>query len=212
MPKLPEKHARIGRPPSKSARSHSAIMDAVYELLQEKSARDLTMEAVAKRAKVGKPTLYKWWPTKAALIMAMFHERLAGKPVSSSAPTVEAALLAKMRRMAIDFDGLFGKVMADLIAEGQSDPHLLQELHDHICIRRHHTVADIERGKQSGEFLPYADSELVIDMLFGPAYYRLLLGFPPLTQAYAEALTQEVLRGIKAGNRPKHLRKGSPPA
>jgi len=42
------------------AASHIAIMDAVYALLQEKSVRDLTMEEVAKRAKVGKPTLYKW--------------------------------------------------------------------------------------------------------------------------------------------------------
>jgi hypothetical protein len=41
--------------------SHAAIMDAVYRLLKEKPARDLTMDAVAKRADVGKPTLYKWW-------------------------------------------------------------------------------------------------------------------------------------------------------
>ncbi len=172
-------------------------MDAVYELLEEKPVRDLTMEAVAKRAKVGKPTLYKWWPTKSALIMAMFHERLAGKPVSSSAKTVEAALLAKMQRLVHDFNGLFGKVMADLIAEAQSDPSLLQELHDHICVRRTHTAADIERGKKAGEFLPDTDTELVVDLLFGPPYYRLLLGFLPLTQPYAEALIAQVLSGIK---------------
>ena len=179
-------------------------MDAVYEMLQETSARDLTMEAVAKRAKVGKPTLYKWWPTKAALIMAMFQERLVGKPISSSAPTVEAALLAKMRRLAIDLDGVFGKVMADLIGEGQSDQKLLKELHSHFCVRRLHTAADIERGKKSGEFLPNTDAELVMDMLFGPAYYRLLGGFPPLTQAYVEALTEGVLRGIRSAT-PKKI-------
>ena len=49
-------------------------MDAVYSLLQKKSVRDLTMEEVAKRAKVGKPTLYKWWSTKAALVLAMLCE------------------------------------------------------------------------------------------------------------------------------------------
>jgi len=59
------------------AASHIAIMDAVYALLQEKSVRDLTMEEVAKRAKVGKPTLYKWWQTKAALVLAMLCERMA---------------------------------------------------------------------------------------------------------------------------------------
>ena len=47
--------------------SHAAIMDAIYELLEEKPARELTMEAVANRANVGKPTLYKWWSFKAAL-------------------------------------------------------------------------------------------------------------------------------------------------
>jgi AcrR family transcriptional regulator len=60
-----------------SDRSHAAIMDAVYTLLQEKSVRDLTIEEVAKRARVGKPTLYKWWPTKATLVLAMLCERMA---------------------------------------------------------------------------------------------------------------------------------------
>ena len=50
---------RTGRPPAAAAESHAAIMDAVYALLQEGPARDLTMEAVARRAGVGKPTLYK---------------------------------------------------------------------------------------------------------------------------------------------------------
>ena len=70
-------------------------MDAVYELLQETCARYLTMEVVAKRTNVGRPTLYKWWPSKAALLMAMFHERLAEKPGKPSSATMEAALLLK---------------------------------------------------------------------------------------------------------------------
>src|ERR1700694_4453977 len=68
---------RRGRPPSEMAASHDVIMDAVYALLEEKSVRDLTIEAVAKRAGVGKPTLYKWWPTKATLVLAMLCERMA---------------------------------------------------------------------------------------------------------------------------------------
>jgi len=194
---LPSETKRIGRPRSEAAESHAEIMDAVYELLQEKSARDLTMEAIAKRAKVGKPTLYKWWPSKAALIMAMFHERLVGKPVNSPAITAEAALRAKVGRLVGDFNGLFGKVMADLIAEAQGDPALLGELHAHIRARRADTVADVERGKATGEFLPDTDAELVVDTVFGPVYYRLLFGFTPLTRDYGEALIDQVLRGIQ---------------
>ncbi len=111
-------------------------MDAVNDLLQETSSRDLTMETVAKRAKVGKPTLYKCWPSKAALIMAMFNERLVGKLVSSSAKTVEEALRTKLHRLVVDFNGLFGKVMADLIGETQSDSKLIEDLHEHISKRR----------------------------------------------------------------------------
>src|ERR1700685_881235 len=154
MPKRP-RTMRRGRPRSHAAESHAAIMDAVYELLQKRPASDLTMEAVATRAKVGKPTLYKWWPSKAALIMAMFHERLAAKLEVSPAATAEQAIRAKMRHLIGEFNGLFGKVMADLIAEGQRDPGILQELYErHISLRRASTVADIERGKASGELVP----------------------------------------------------------
>ncbi len=172
-------------------------MDSVYELLQEVPARHLTMDAVAKRANVGRPTLYKWWPSKAALLMAMFHERLAENPDKSAVTTVEASVRAKMYRVATSLNGLFGKVMGDLVAEGQSDPKVLQDLHNHICKRRVRSVAEIERGKSTGEFRHDIDSEVVVDMLLGPLYYRLLLGFRPLTRAYADQLTQQVMRAIK---------------
>ena len=76
MSSTPSARRSRGRPPGTTAESHALILDAVYELLQERSVRDLTIEAVAKRAKVGKPTIYKWWPTKADLVMAMLLERL----------------------------------------------------------------------------------------------------------------------------------------
>src|ERR1700760_4268213 len=123
---------QLGRPRSETAVSHAAIMDAVYELLRTTPARDLTMEAVAKRAGVGKPTLYKWWPTKAALIMAMFHERVAGKLEVPKSATAEEAMRAKMRRMITEFNGLYGKIVGDLIAEGQSDPAILKELYESL--------------------------------------------------------------------------------
>ena len=66
----------IGRPRATAASAHEAIIDAVYELLQVRSVRDLTMEEIAKRAGVGKPTLYKWWSSKAALVLTMLRERV----------------------------------------------------------------------------------------------------------------------------------------
>lgn len=194
--------ARPGRPREKAAGSHSAILDAVHDLLLETSVRDLTMEAVARRAGVGKPTLYKWWPSKAALVFAMFHERLARDARVPEAETVEALLRARMRHLVRAFNGTFGKVMAELIAEGQGDPAVLRELYDrHIGPRRAATIADIERGIAGGEFACGANPELLVDAIFGPVYYRLLLRLTPLTEEYGEDLIDQVLHGAPVASR-----------
>src|SRR6266487_5463606 len=143
---------RKGRPPSDRAASHAAIMDAVYALLQEKSVRDLTIEEVAKRAKVGKPTLYKWWPTKAALVLAMLCERMAPNLEKPTGLSAEESLRFRVRRLIDAFNGPFGKIVAGLIAEGQSEPAILQEFFDGwVRPRRNATIADLQRSKNAGE-------------------------------------------------------------
>lgn len=197
MPKIAPKSAR-GRPRSEAAESHAAILDAVYELLQEGSARDLTFEAVAKRAQVGRPTLYKWWPSKSALVLATFHERIARNGEDPLAGTAEEVIRAKVRRLIRELNGLFGKVMADLIAEGQSEPAVLQDLYEqHMKSRRAATAADVERGKAAGEFAPDIDPELLIDAIFSPIFIRLLLRYAPLTERYGDELVDQVLRGAR---------------
>ena len=187
-----------GRPRSEAAASHAAIMDAVSALLEETSARDLTMEAVAKRAKVGKPTLYKWWPSKSALILAMFHERMARRSELVVPGTAEENIRRKVRGIIQEFNGPFGRVLADLIAEGQSEPALLQELFEqHMLARRQAIIADVERGKAAGEFTADTNPEVVIDAIIGALYYRLLLRFALLTESYGDALVDQVLRGAR---------------
>ena len=193
---------RVGRPRGEVAVSHEAIMDAVYGLLEEKPARELTMEAVAKRANVGKPTLYKWWPSKAALIMAMFHERLDQPLEIPVTATAEEAIRARMRRLIRVVNGLFGKVVGELIAEGQSDPEILREFYErHVSLRRASAVAEIERGKVAGEFSADTDAELLVDAIFAPVYYRLLLRFAPLTEKYGNDLIDQVLLGLRMNQR-----------
>jgi AcrR family transcriptional regulator len=189
---------RIGRPRSEAASAHEAILDAVHALLQEKSVRELTMEAVAKRAGVGKPTLYKWWPSKAALVFAMFHERLTTKPATLLTETVEQSIRSRVRGLIVNFQGLFGKVMTELIAEGQNDPALMRELYDqHIGERRASIIAEIEHAKASGEFRANVDSELLVDEIIGPIYYRMLLRIAPLDEAYGDRLIDQVLFGVR---------------
>ena len=173
-------------------------MDAVFALLKEKPARDLTMDAIAKRASVGKPTLYKWWPSKAALILAMFHERFSGHLDPPLTTTTEKALRSRVKYLIAECNGLFGKVVADLIAEGQADPSILKDLYEnHIRQRRSSTLADIQRGIATGELAKHTDPDLLIDAIFAPVYLRLLLRSAPLTEAYGNQLIDQAFLGIR---------------
>src|SRR5580698_974627 len=193
--------ARKGRPPSEMAASHSAIMDAVYTLLQEKSVRDLTIEEVAKRARVGKPTLYRWWPTKATLVLAMLCERMAPNLEKPTLLTAEESLRLRVRRLIDAFNGPFGKIVAGLIAEGQSEPAIRQAFFDRwVSPRRSATITDLQRGKNTGELRSDTEPDLLNDAIFGAIYYRFLLGSRPFTRRFGEELVEQVIRGHRSGN------------
>src|SRR6184192_4097255 len=199
--KRPPPAGRKGRPPSEMAASHAAIIDAVYALLQEKSVRDLTMEEVARRARVGKPTLYKWWPTKATLVLAMLCERMAPNLEKPTGLSAEESLRLRARRLIDAFSGPFGKIVAGLIAEGQSEPAVLQEFFDRwVSPRRNATIADLQRGKDAGELRSETEPELLNDAIFGAIYYRMLLSSGPLTRRFGEDLVEQVIRGHRSGN------------
>jgi AcrR family transcriptional regulator len=199
MKKSVRRVARKGRPRSEAAASHAAIMDAVYALLQKESVRDLTMEAVAKRAGVGKPTLYKWWPTKATLVLAMLCERMAPNLEKPVGLTAEESLRRRVRRVIDAFNGPFGPIVAGLVAEGQSEPAIRQAFFDRwVSPRRGATIADLQRGKDTGELRRNTEPELLNDSIFGAIYYRLLLRSGPLTRRFGEELIDQVLRGHRA--------------
>jgi len=183
--------AALGRPRSASASSHDVILAAVYDLLQETSVRDLTMEKVAKRAGVGKPTLYRWWKTKAALVVAMFNERVVPELDVPKTTAAEDAIRQKVEKLIAAFNGFFGKVIAELIAEGQSDPEVLNELNEHyVKPRRAGTVKDIVDAQKQGLVPKHIDPELVVDAIFGALYFNLLLKIRPLTPEYGDQLVE----------------------
>jgi AcrR family transcriptional regulator len=201
MKNLTPPAVRKGRPPSEMAASHAVIMDAVYALLQVKSVRDLTMEAVAKQAGVGKPTLYKWWPTKATLVLAMLCERMAPTLEKPTVLTAEESLRFRARSLIKAFNGPFGRIVAGLIAEGQSEPAVLQEFFDRwISPRRNATITDLQRGKDAGELRSETEPELLNDAIFGAIYYRMLLRSGPLTRRFGEDLVEQVILGHRSGN------------
>jgi AcrR family transcriptional regulator len=198
MAKENEKKRR-GRPPSAAAASHDAILDAVYDLLHEKSVRDLTIEEIARRAGVGKPTIYKWWPSKAALVMDMLDEHILEDLPAPGARSVEEAIRCPVTELVRRFNGFPGKVAMEILAEGQSDPEVLQEYRDRYLTKRRAVAAEvIERAQASGEFRKDIDPQVLLDMIFGPIYYRRLVRHQKLDQRFANELVDRIIAYVKS--------------
>lgn len=192
--------AKRGRPPRKSASSHGLILDTVLTLLKEMPARSVSMELIARKAGVGKPTLYKWWPSRTALFLDVFRERVDTVPADRETPLdAEEALRLSVRGVTSAFNSFFGKFMADLVAEAQADPALLKRFFsEHIKPRREESKAILDAAIQKGQLRADTDSEVLIDALYGAVYYRLLLRSGPLDQEFADTLVEQSFRGCRA--------------
>lgn len=185
---------RVGRPRSTTATAHQDIISAVYDLLQTTSVRDLTIEGIAKHAGVGKPTLYKWWGSKADIVLTMLEERVVPTLDPPDNLSLEESIRIKARTLVDAFNGFFGKVLSGLIAEAQGDPDLQRKLNQkYILPRRAGTIADIRRAQSEGAFPADIDPDIVVDEVFGSIYFQMLTRLHPLTHDYADRLVAAVL-------------------
>ena len=186
-----------GRP--RSERSHRAILDAANELLDEGGFVDLTIDEVAHRAGVSKPTIYRRWPTKGTLVFEAFSAQfLARQPVPDTG-SLGGDLLAALRRWIRVVKGtVTGRTLVGLIAEAQRDPELAQIWRVQFIgpVRAHHRVM-IDRAFERGEIAPTADPEVILDLTYGPAYHRLLQSHLPLTDRFAQAVVDTVVAGVR---------------
>jgi len=193
---MPEPARERGR--RRSERSHEAIVHATQELLVERGHRELTIEGVAARAGVGKQTIYRWWGSRAELVLEAY---LAGSeaiaPPEESGSTREDVRALLVWLSAVLAQPIGGRVLAGLIADFQHDPDLAEGFHrDVVPARRQAMLSALERGLERGEIRGDADLEVAVDTLHGAVFYRLLLSGAPLDEAFAAQVTDHVLGGI----------------
>ncbi len=182
----------------RSVRSHDAIVAATQELLVERGYRELTIEGVAARAGVGKQTIYRWWPSKAALVLEAY---LAGSDTVPQ-PRSAARRCADVRALLhwlIDVlaQPIGGRVVAGLVADLQHDPDLAEGFHlEVVPARRSAMLAVLEHARDRGELRADADLELAVDTLHGAVFYRLLFSGEPLDAEFTERLARQVIGGL----------------
>lgn len=178
---------KSGRPRCEA--THQAILEATMRLMETQSLRDLTVEGIAREAKVGKPTIYRWWDTKCVLAMDAFFAAAAPRvPPAGSGPAAEA-MAEQVRALVRMLASPVGRFVAEMIGEGQSQKEVMTRFRERFFTQLLAPSRQvIERGKASGQVDTVLDTELAIDMIYGPVYYRLLIRNQPLDEAFADAL------------------------
>jgi AcrR family transcriptional regulator len=191
----PSSTRKAGRPRSETARI--AILDAAYRILMDDGFGRLTIEAVAARAGVGKPTIYRYWNNAQELAMAAFLSRPDVEPVAAADMSARLALKAHMRSVAAAFATSRGRQITLTMASSDPDSELAKAFRTQIILKSRETGrALLETGKRSGEIGGDGGMEAVLDMIYGPIFYRLLAGHAPLDDGFSDSIIDIVFDGI----------------
>lgn len=187
-------HSTRGRP--RLIETESSIRDAARSLLLEVGYDGLTLEAVASRAGVGRPTIYRRWNGKAALVADVLLNELDTNAPFSNKGDVRRTLAHQMRRVARSFSGTEGRWLTNLIVAAQCDGEVARLLRERFLLPRRANALDIIRmGMERGELRKDINPEVLVDALYAPFYHRLLMGHQPLDSRFVTTLLDVVLRG-----------------
>ncbi len=157
------------------------------------------MDAVAEAAGVSKATIYKWWPSKGSLALDVLLRGAAEGVTVHDTGDIAADLDAQMRQLIAYFrDTPAGRAIADLIAEAQRDAEIGEAFRRQwLAPRRAAAWTRLEVAQRRGEIRADLDLDLVMDMLYGPIYYRLMSGHAPLDDELAIRAVDTALRGLR---------------
>ena len=189
-----------GRPRSENARQ--SILRSTIRLLRKSNFADLSIEAIAADAKVGKATVYRWWPNKGALVVDAFAASTEDELHFPDSGSVYKDMSRQMCQWLGVLRSPRGCIVRAILAAGQSDPELLDEFRKRLLRPRRQEAYDtLRRGIERGELPRGLDLDLVLDMLYGSIYMRFLIRHDELSERYIEEVCRVVLEGAAGGER-----------
>ncbi|MGA8539422.1 MAG: TetR/AcrR family transcriptional regulator C-terminal ligand-binding domain-containing protein [Terriglobales bacterium] len=189
------------RPPGRprSEESRQSILRSTLKLLKQSGGLpELSIEAVAADANVGKTTVYRWWPTKGALVADAFSASADEELRFPNTGSVCNDINRQMRSLIRIFRSQRGRIVAALLAGGQSDPELLEAYRERfLWPRRRQAYQTLQRGVDRGELSAGCNFDLILDALYGPILMRFLIRHVKLEESFADEICELVFQGLK---------------
>lgn len=150
--------------------SEEAILDAAHEILAAEGVSGFTIEAVARRARAGKPTIYRWWPSRAHLLFAVFERQK--EPFREPATgTLEGDIRAYLTFLLDCWrDTPAGNIFRSIVAEAQASEAAAHALAQYNIARRE------RNAKWLSKHVPEEDAAILADLITAYAFQRLAAG------------------------------------
>jgi AcrR family transcriptional regulator len=188
---------QLGRPRSQAA--HDAVLKAALRLVTKRGFRAVSVNEIAAEAGVGKMTLYRHWPNKAALVMDSLLVLIGSETDFPEAGSAIQSLRQQLDLQVAFFRSSRGTLIRSLVAEAQSDSELAIAFRERWLNPRREGVRQIMRAAVAeGSLRSDIDIDTAIDLLYGSLYYRLLLGAGALDERFVDSIYDQFLEGHRA--------------
>ncbi len=185
----------VGRPRSAAARR--AVLNAARELLEQGGVGAVTMEGIAARAGVGKPTIYRTWPNAHAVMMAALIDTVDIAASARAGRSVLRALQHQLREIADVFASRTGRSVALILASAEAETELSKAFRHHfILARREEGRALLLAAEWQGRLRADLDLEVALDLIYAPIFYRQLVGHAPIDRRFTDAVLRHALQGL----------------
>ena len=185
-------YRRPGRP--RDPGYDKAILDATLEILTVKGYAGLSIDGVAAKTGVGRPTIYRRWPSKPALVIAALTQSPLLSPAHDTGALRDDLLAFQSDQVRMMNLPASRRITAGLVADLVADPELSETyLDDYVGQRRAAVREALLRGIERGELRPDANLDLIYDLLMGPLFMRSVVRGETLSPDMAEQTVDIVL-------------------
>ena len=185
-----------GRPPSAAARARA--LAAARDILLRDGFGRLTIEAVAATSGTGKPTLYRHWANAQELAMEALIAEAPGPDIAPGSDPKQA-LTAQLTRLVQAFATTRGRQITQALAAADPDSEFTRAFRNRVILASREAGRSlIARAVAEGRASPPPDVEAMLDMIYGPLFFRLLAGHQPLTPDMARSIAETAFAALRA--------------
>jgi AcrR family transcriptional regulator len=193
----------VGRVPRGRTRdndAHQRILDATIALVGADGAGNVCINDIAAAAGVGKQTIYRWWPSKHAVVIEALVVRSIHDTPFRDSGDARRDLRDHLRGVVKIFNSPTGALIRELVAEAQTDRTVAEEFRERFWQpRRDLSIAFLRRAIERGQVRPDLDVEATLDAIYSPLWARLLIRHQPINNQLVDHVLDVVWPGLSAG-------------